>query len=195
MGHIRAFTPADIPNLAGLWLRVFRKVEQEPSPALAAYFHEVFFNSPWQADDINSLVYESAEGELSGFIGVVARQMLFRDRPIRVAVATQFMIDQHQAPRPGSDRVAAPPVRRTAGPDLQRRGHRHRPPTLGARRRRSGPALLPRMDTSAAADPVPCRPERKHRAGREVRPRLRPLWRLVDAAAPALAQSVSPAAQ
>jgi hypothetical protein len=94
---IRAFTREDIPEVANLWMRTFRQSDQPASPGLKAYFEEVFFDSPWYDSALPSFVYPSPEGRIVGFIGVMARPMMFGDRPIRVAVATQLMLDpQHR---------------------------------------------------------------------------------------------------
>lgn len=179
MGHIRAFTQADIPMIARLWLRIFRKVEQEPSRALLAFFHEVFFNSPWQADGIHSLVYEQ-EGELVGFLGVVARQMLFKERPIRVAVATQLMMDNS---KPRGLAAAALPRELFSGPqDLT-----YSDGAIDIARRlwvRAGgeEALLYCLEWTRLLRPIQYRVGQSQSAGRAAKlaRALRPLWQIAD---------------
>jgi len=93
MGHIRDFTPADIPAIAQLWLRCFRKLDKLPSVKLQDCFNRVFFANPCRIDGINSLVYAGSDGQVIGFMGVIPRRMRFRQREVTVAVATQLMVD------------------------------------------------------------------------------------------------------
>ena len=41
---------------------------------------------------------QAADGDVTGFIGVLPREMCFDDAPIRVAVATAFMVDPASRP-------------------------------------------------------------------------------------------------
>src|SRR5262249_25986930 len=49
-------------------------------------------HNPWRDDALPSLVYVNAEGRPVGFIGVIPRPASFDGHPIRIAVATQFMV-------------------------------------------------------------------------------------------------------
>ena len=93
MGEIRAFQASHIPEVAALQLKVIRKRLQPAGADLERYFEEIFLNNPWRSDDLPSLVYVH-DGRVVGFLGVVPRPMLFLNRPIRVAVASQFMVDR-----------------------------------------------------------------------------------------------------
>jgi hypothetical protein len=83
----------DIPEVAALWLKVFRRKRVSAPEALCAYFHEMFFETPWRNLLLPSLVC-TAGARIVGFLGVLPRAMTFRGAPIRVAVATQLMIDE-----------------------------------------------------------------------------------------------------
>lgn len=96
--RLRAFQREDIPAVAALWMRVFRQQPVAASPALQAYFREIFFESPWQDAELPSLVHADASGGIVGFLGVMARRMRHGGRPVRVAVATQLMVDEHLSP-------------------------------------------------------------------------------------------------
>src|SRR5262245_60405106 len=94
---IRPFLREDIPQVADMFQRLllgdaapFRML---PSEALPAYFDEIFFNNPWYDEMIPSLVYQESDGRIIGFLGVVPRQMIFLDRPIRVAVSFHYMVE------------------------------------------------------------------------------------------------------
>ena len=73
-------------------------VEPERRAAIDDFFTRSIFEDPWQHDDLPSFVYETAEGDVTGFIGVLPRDMSFDGTPIRVAVATAFMVDPSSRP-------------------------------------------------------------------------------------------------
>ena len=93
MDRIRPLRAEDIPEVAALWLKVFRRKKVSAPEALCAYFHEMFFETPWRNLLLPSLVC-TAGARIVGFLGVLPRAMTFRGAPIRVAVATQLMIDE-----------------------------------------------------------------------------------------------------
>lgn len=93
MGRTRTFLQRDIPAIADLWLKVFRGRRPPAPPSLLQYFAEVFFANPWCDDGPGSLVYEDDAGRMAGFLGVMPRRMIFRGKPVRVAVSTQIMVD------------------------------------------------------------------------------------------------------
>jgi hypothetical protein len=65
---------------------------------LVGFFTRAVFDTPWRADDISSLVYETPTGEVTAFLGVMPRDMSFDGSPIRAAVATAFMVDPASRP-------------------------------------------------------------------------------------------------
>jgi hypothetical protein len=93
MGEILPFQASHVPEVAALHLKVIRKRLQPAGADLQRYFEEIFLGNPWRADDLPSLVYVH-DGRVAGFLGVVPRRMLFLKRPVRVAVASQFMVDR-----------------------------------------------------------------------------------------------------
>ncbi len=102
MSGVRPFVPGDIPDVAALRRRTF-EFSAHPDPAvLAGYFDRIFFDNPWYGGDSRSLdhtrdsrslVYVSASGRITGFLGIVRRPATFIGEPIDVAVCTQFMVD------------------------------------------------------------------------------------------------------
>jgi hypothetical protein len=94
MSGIREFRREDIPDVARLWLRVFRSYNGGVPPALSDYFEDIFFNSPWQDRKLPSLVYEDDASGPVAFLGVMPRKMVFRGQPVTVAVATQLAEDE-----------------------------------------------------------------------------------------------------
>jgi hypothetical protein len=92
MPRTRPFQERDIPEVADLWFRVFRRAASGAPRSLHDYFAEVFFRNPWRDEALPSLVYEDGGGAAAGFLGVLPRRMTFRGRPVRVAVSTQLMV-------------------------------------------------------------------------------------------------------
>jgi hypothetical protein len=81
-----------------LWLKVFRRSRGPASEPLQDYFREIFFNNPWRDESLPSLVFEERGRGIVGFLGVLPRTMTFNERPIKVAVATQLMVDEDACP-------------------------------------------------------------------------------------------------
>jgi hypothetical protein len=95
MGEILRFEKEHIPEVARLELKVLRGRSGPPGADLTRYFEEIFVENPWRSDDVFPLVY-AHHGKIVAFLGVVPRCMTFEERPIRVAVATQFMADSEE---------------------------------------------------------------------------------------------------
>jgi hypothetical protein len=98
-GTIRPFTERDFEPVADMHRRVFNTGDRLSPPLLQryqAYFREVYFQNPWMDSRISSLVFETPEGQVAGFIGAVPRRMLAFGRPITAAVGTQFVVDPSQ---------------------------------------------------------------------------------------------------
>ena len=99
MNPVRPFTKKDIPQVVELFQKVFYDNGQETpsSSKLDAYFEEMFFHNPLteeeNGEDISSLVYETSDGAIIGFIGIIPRRMLLRGRPIRAATSMHFMVE------------------------------------------------------------------------------------------------------
>ena len=92
MGRVRSFAKRDIPQVAELYAKVFSQSRQ-PSVALKTYIDEVFLDNPLYDDDLPSLLYEEDGGRIAGFLGVMARRMLLKGQSLKMAVASQFMVD------------------------------------------------------------------------------------------------------
>jgi hypothetical protein len=101
MLRIREFHRSDIPRVADLWMRAFRASDEHAPQPVHAYFEEMFFETPWRDAQLPSLVCERGAGSIAGFLGVLPRRMLYKGEPLRLAVATQLMVD------PGAPSYAA----------------------------------------------------------------------------------------
>ncbi len=95
MGEVRVFTEEHVRDVADLHLRAMRGQSRPAPQSLQDYFREIFFGNPWVTPEISPLVYIE-KGKLVGFLGVIPRPMEFRGRPIRVAVAAQFMVERKE---------------------------------------------------------------------------------------------------
>ncbi|HKQ78950.1 MAG TPA: hypothetical protein VJ810_34955 [Blastocatellia bacterium] len=103
MNSVRPFTKNDIPQVVKLFQKVFfNNGQTAPSSSkLIAYFEEMFFHNPWvregakeeAREEIPSLVYETGDGGVIGFIGIIPRRMLLHGRPIQAATSMHFMVD------------------------------------------------------------------------------------------------------
>jgi hypothetical protein len=96
MATIRVLAEEDIPAVIALVARVYPEhLRWRSSAECETYFRETLFDNPWRDPELPSWVAED-NGSISGCYLVMPRRMLFRGRPIRVAVGCQFMVDPHQ---------------------------------------------------------------------------------------------------
>ena len=90
--RVRVFAEADVPRIVDLFDRVFPNHGWRSRSACEQYFHRMYFGNPWREVALPSFVAEVGR-RLVGFYGIVGRPMLFRGRPIRVAVTCNAMVD------------------------------------------------------------------------------------------------------
>lgn len=92
MGFIRPLEQEDIPQVADLYNRVFRRSDRPASKALQCHLKEVFFNNPWFDKSPPSLVYHENDDKIVGFLGVLPRHMSINGNAIQVAYGSRFMV-------------------------------------------------------------------------------------------------------
>lgn len=89
--RVRPLRRSDMPALVTLYVRVFG---MPPTGRLdaSAYLERLLFGHPWVDEEVPSMVYEDDDGVPAGLIGVIARPMVWRGRPIRLALGHHFMV-------------------------------------------------------------------------------------------------------
>jgi hypothetical protein len=95
MATIRPLAEGDIPAVARLFSRVYPGAHWVSHSECEAYFHQIFFANPWFDPQLPSWVAHEGS-RIVGFIGVLARPMRYRGRPLRAAVVSQLMVDQER---------------------------------------------------------------------------------------------------
>ena len=89
MDLIREFSERDIEQVAELHRNVFGLDIAQPERHYS-YFSEQFLSS--DRDSLPSLVSESREGRILGFLGVATRHFTFEQRTIRAGLSSQFVV-------------------------------------------------------------------------------------------------------
>lgn len=93
---IRTLHPKDCPLLKDLHERVWGIPPQGRRQLSLQYDHlfpRLFLQNPWFDPEVSSLVSET-DGQIDALIAVMSRTMFLNDRPIRMAVSTQFCADE-----------------------------------------------------------------------------------------------------
>jgi hypothetical protein len=96
MSGIRPVERDDLPRVVELYERAMRSGEPPAPPGLASYFERTLLDHPWADPEIPSLVYETDDGTVLGFIGSHVRRLRFDARPIRMGCAGQLVSDPAQ---------------------------------------------------------------------------------------------------
>ena len=94
MLRIRPFERADIPLVAALRQRSFRQTAHPAAGSAEQYFARVFFESPVSDAGIPSLVCESADGRIVGFVGRIVRAAAIGGEAIRLVAPTQLCVER-----------------------------------------------------------------------------------------------------
>ena len=89
--RIRPLEREDIAQVAGLYEVVSRSGAPTPAPGLAEYFERTVFDYPWVDPDMPSLVYEEADGEITGFIASHVRRFRLGAEPILLGYGGQLV--------------------------------------------------------------------------------------------------------
>jgi hypothetical protein len=92
MPRIRGLLPADLPAVAALFRSTFGTAHWPGANQLEAYLQDALRGGPWYDEALSSLVYETDDGAVGGFLGVLPRPMVLRGRRLRAVVSTKFMV-------------------------------------------------------------------------------------------------------
>lgn len=95
--QIRELFPNDIDQVADLHRQSGIGDAPRELTRLCDYYKTTFLDSPWHNPALSSLVCCDANGQITGFIGVLSRQMSYNKTPLNVAVAHRFMVNPQQA--------------------------------------------------------------------------------------------------
>jgi hypothetical protein len=98
---IRTYGPEHTQQVIRLYHRMFladRPIADDRRAAIEHFFTRAVFEDPWQHDELTSFVYQTGDGDVTGFLGVLPRDMCFDGVRIRVAVASAFMVDPSSRP-------------------------------------------------------------------------------------------------
>jgi CelD/BcsL family acetyltransferase involved in cellulose biosynthesis len=94
--RIRTFASDDVGLVARLHHSLYHCSEEysrEIDLVYRFFFHDVYLSNPWYEEQLSSLVYEEADGRITGFLGVMPRSMRIGGRPIRAAISSMFMVE------------------------------------------------------------------------------------------------------
>lgn len=97
MSEIRNCAREDIPAVAALFQKTFRRSEAKPPASLQAHLADVYLDHPWYDPEVAARVHVNAEGRVSGFVGVFPGRFAFRGRTLRAAIAGSLMVDDPAA--------------------------------------------------------------------------------------------------
>jgi hypothetical protein len=89
---LRPFAADDIPQVARLHQQVFETGNDARSTAYDSYLTGTFLPGPRRVSGIESLVSEE-NGRITGFLGIIPFKAAVNERPVWIAVCTQFCVD------------------------------------------------------------------------------------------------------
>ncbi len=92
MGQIDRCRKEDIPAVARLHLRVYGNSNNESVEDLESYYQKVLFGHPWRDEESPSLIFRLEDGGVEGLLGVMVRRMVYKGKPIRMAVPHSLMV-------------------------------------------------------------------------------------------------------
>jgi GNAT superfamily N-acetyltransferase len=98
MSGQRPLERGDLERVAALFEQVM-DTGSSTRMQVAQYFGRVLLDDPWADPDIPSLVHETAEGEVVGFIGVSTRRVRVDGRAARLAVSSNLVVRPDWRPR------------------------------------------------------------------------------------------------
>lgn len=92
-GAVRAMERSDLPAVADLFTRAFRKNNQATDSQLAGYLETVFFSSPLYTPDVGSLVHLNETSTIDSAILAMPVEFIVHGRPVTARVLCAFMAE------------------------------------------------------------------------------------------------------
>ena len=100
MSGIRALRRDDLPSVGTLFEQVMTGSGGGAADSrLVSYFERLFLDDPWTDPELPSLVHETPEGGIVGFIGSSTRRMSLDGRPIRMVCSSNLVVHPDWRPR------------------------------------------------------------------------------------------------
>jgi hypothetical protein len=93
MSRIRPVERDDLPAIADLYERLARSGSAPAPPGLAASFARQQLDQPWYDDRIRSLLCETSDGRVAGFLAVYARRVVLDGRTLVTACSGPLVAD------------------------------------------------------------------------------------------------------
>jgi hypothetical protein len=95
MDKVRPLTHSDLPGVADVFQRVFKRSNSTSSESLVEYLKSLFLEYSSPRPGIHSYVYIKPDGAIGGFIGAVPLTMELNDTRIHAAIGSSLMVDDH----------------------------------------------------------------------------------------------------
>lgn len=92
MSEVRDCQPADLSDVARLFVKAFHGRPGQSLPAISDYLRTLYFENPWVDPALPSIVAER-DAVITGFIGVMPLPIRFDGRPLRLAIGGNLMVD------------------------------------------------------------------------------------------------------
>jgi hypothetical protein len=101
--RVRSLSRRDLPQVAAMFLVVFRERSDAESAALSRDLETIFIEHPHYEESTSSLIYERHDGEIGGFLGSIPMRMDFMGRRRLGSVMSTWMVgDRSRDPRAGA---------------------------------------------------------------------------------------------
>jgi hypothetical protein len=97
VSEIRTCAREDIPAVAALFHKTFRRSDGKPPASLAAHLADVYLDHPWYDPEVAARVHVNGEGRVTGFVGVFPGRFAFRGRSFRAAIAGTLMVESPES--------------------------------------------------------------------------------------------------
>jgi hypothetical protein len=92
-GTVRAMERSDLPAVADLFTRTFRKNSKKTDGHLAGYLETVFFGSPLYTPEVGSLVHLNEKSRIDSAILAMPVEFSVHGRPVTARLLCAFMAD------------------------------------------------------------------------------------------------------